>query len=44
MKKGDLAIPKDFPALKSKVKEISIREETLYILENGTRWTKDELK
>ena len=43
---GDLVIPKDYPELKSRVKEISndfFTGETLYILENGTAYTKDEL-
>jgi len=44
---GDLVTPKDFPELKSKVKRITKDHwvgETLYILENGTAYTEDELR
>ncbi len=48
IKVGDLVTPKRFPTLKrSKVKKINLRagwnEADLYILENGTVYTKDEL-
>jgi|GEM_PF-6986837 len=43
---NDIAIPKDYPELTSRVKEISndyFTGEILYILENGTAYTEDEL-
>ena len=43
---GEIAIPKEFPILKSKI--VSIREDfagaTLYLLENGGRYTEQELQ
>lgn len=48
MKVGQLVIPKDYPALKSKISKIELHAgwdgKTLYTLENNTIWTKNELK
>ena len=43
---GDLVIPKKHPLLQSKVVKISkdFNKMPLYILENGTMYTKEELK
>jgi len=42
---GDLATPKDYPELASKVKEITtLYGERIYILENGGRYLRSELK
>ncbi len=46
IKKGDLATPKDFPELKSRVKEVvntSVFGERIYILENGGRYVKEDI-
>ena len=41
---GDEVTPKDFPQLKSKVEKIEpFLGNIIYILENGTRYTKEEL-
>jgi len=45
IKVGDKVTPKDYPQLKSKVKRIKeFLGENLYVLENGTHYTKNELK
>ena len=47
MKKiGELVIPKDHPELQSRIKEITKDwggHKTLYVLENGTTYTEDEI-
>ena len=47
IKEGDIVIPKKNPEFKSKVKAImptSTYGERIYILENGCRYTKEELQ
>jgi len=47
IKLGDVVTPISMPELKSRIKRITVDHwagETLYILENGTAWTKDELE
>lgn len=45
-KEGEIAIPKDFPILKSKIIGIGrdFDNEPLYFLENGGRYTELELQ
>ena len=44
IKIGDTLIPKDHPVLKSKVVEIKpFAGSKLYVLENGTYYTQDEV-
>jgi len=46
IKVRDEVTPKKFPSLKSKVKRIDrdFNDEPLYVLENNTLWTKNDLK
>ncbi len=50
IKEGDIVTPKDHPEFKSKVKKIipnwdeDFHNEPFYILENGCRYTKEELQ
>jgi len=45
IKKGDLVTPKEYPLLKGKVEKIkTFMGDTVYVLENGGMYTKDELK
>ena len=45
IKVGDIVVPKLYPELKGKVKKIkTFCGETVYVLENRTMYTKDELK
>ena len=44
--KGELVTPKEHPELQSRVKEIknNMDDEPLYLLENGTSYTENELE
>ena len=45
IKKGDIVTPKDFPALKDRVEQISdFLGTTVYTLANKCRYTEDELE
>ena len=47
IKVGDLIVPKDYPELKSQVIQVlthSSFDETLYIVEGGMRYTRDEIQ
>ena len=45
IKVEDIVTPNDFPELASKVEKIEpFMGETTYLLENGTRYTKEELQ
>ena len=45
IKEGDIVTPKLYPQLKSKVESIeTFAGDTVYVLENGTRYTEEELE
>ena len=47
IKVNDLIVPKDYPELKSRVTQVithSAFDETLYVVEGGMRYTRDEIK
>ena len=47
IKPGDLIVPKDYPELKSRVTQVithSAFDETLYVVEGGGRYTRDEIQ
>ena len=47
IKLGDLIVPRDYPELKSRVTKVithSAFDETLYVVEGGMRYTRDEIQ